>query len=77
MVALNRISADAKRQHLANILKEHEKLVLADALRAGENPDTIDPATHPAPDDCEGVLQISLATRVVAYNNLKASLESI
>lgn len=77
MVELNRISTDAKRSHMTNILKSHEKLVLADALRAGENPDTLDPATHPSPDDYEDPLQISLANRIVAYNGLKASLESL
>jgi hypothetical protein len=77
MVALNRISNDAKRSHMTNILKAHEKLVLADALRAGENPDTLDPATYPSPDDCEDPLQIALANRIVAYNSLKTSLESL
>lgn len=77
MVTLNRISADAKRQHLSNIIKEQEKLILSAALRAGVNPDTVDTDTHPASDDVEGVLAKDLADRVAAYNRLKTALEGV
>jgi hypothetical protein len=75
MVALNRISSEARRQHLANVLKEQEKLIIAAALQAGVNPDDVNPASHPAAEDCEGVLEIRLAERVAAYKRLKSALE--
>ena len=77
MVALNRISSDARRQHLSNVLREQEKLIVVAALHAGVNPDEVDPATHPAAEDCEGVLDIRLAERVAAYNRLKSALEGV
>ena len=75
MVALNRISNDAKRQHLVNVLKEQEKLIISAALQAGVSPDDVDPDTHPAPENCEGVLDIRLAERAAAYKRLSAALE--
>jgi hypothetical protein len=77
MVALNRISNDARRQHLSNVLKEQEKLIVAAALHVGVNPDEIDLATHAAVEDSEGVLAIRLAERVGAYNRLKSALEGL
>jgi len=77
MVALNRVSNDAKRRHLGNVLQEQEKLVIAAALHAGILPDSIDPGSHPTPEECEGVLEIGLAERVASYNRLKIALERL
>ena len=76
MVELNRIPASVKREHTEKHLKGHEKMVMAHALRAGENPDTLDLATWPLPDNFEDPIQHELARRIALYNDLHALLES-
>ena len=83
MVALNNLGAAQKRQHLETIKGATEELIITAALHAGVNPNSIDPATHPAPNsfdpDAEDYdqLDVNLAERVLSYNNLVAKLDAL
>lgn len=83
MVALNNLGVTQKRQHLETIKGATEELIITAALHAGVNPNAINVATHPTPDSFDpnaedyDQLDVNLAERVLAYNNLVAKLDAL